>query len=230
MSNFKKLMIMEKLIKLIENPITGIKKDNVDAYQNKCEEIAKELFFNYGIKCGNKTFRFAEIEFYYYKKDDSGNNFDAPWNKETYQRSKNAGNLFFHYSGIDICFQCHFDEKEKDDENGEFGGILIRSLLDGKKILAGPSFCANAVLNACEEHMPILVPADNQFCKYEKTLRCGIPSDEKQEGKKLLLCYYVTHVNNTELEWNKSSERISWDKKKGIFKKTTRNYKKERCF
>lgn len=216
----------------LKNPFDGLSKKDVNEIQNKCTNIAENLFFNYGIKCGNKTFRLAEIEFYYYKKEDSDiNNFDAPWNKETYQRSKDAGKLFFHYSGIDICFQCHFDEKEKDNENGEFGGILIRSLIyednEGIKILAGPSFCANAMLNACDEYMPRLVSVEHQHCIYDKTIRCGIHSDEKQENGILLLCYYVTHINNTELKWEKASERISWDKKKRKFKKETRNYKLE---
>ena len=191
------------------------------------------LFDNYCIRCGNKSFQFAEIEFYYYKKKELNiSNFDDEWNKETYPRNKNAGDFFFHYSGVDVCFQCEFEEKEKNNEYGEYGGILVRSILDGNKILAGPLFCANAILNACEKEMPKLEPLEpNMYhkCKYERDTRCGISSDEKQEkGKELYLCYYVTHVNTVELKWNEASERIAWDKTNGCFKTKTRNYQRER--
>ncbi len=213
------------IINKLQHPFDGLESKNINSIQSECTKIAKELFCNYGIKCDDKTFRFAEIEFYYYKKEESGNNnWNSQWNKETYPRDKNAGDFFFHYSGVDICFQCNFIEKEKDDEFGEFGGILIRSLLDGEKVLAGPLFCANAMLNACKEHMPRLVPVDSQKCELEQTTRYGISCDEKQEkGKELFLCYY-----RKDLDWNHVSERIRWDKKKRNFKKITRNYNNDR--
>ena len=192
--------------------------------------MAKLLFEDYCIKCEDKAFRFAEIEFYYYRKEESSQfNLDGPWNKETYPRNKNAGKLFFHYSGADICFQCHFDEKEKNNDFAIYGGILIRSLRDGNNILAGPLFCANAMLNSCDEKMPELARADHQQCVFKTTTRYGISSDETQEGgKKLYLCYYLTHVENEELDWQKTSERIAWDKKGERFKKSSRNYMAER--
>lgn len=208
---------MEIINKLI-NPFEGLELNDVNGIQTRCKEIAEELFRHYGIKCGNKTFCFAEIEFYYYKKEKSGNNnWDAPWNKETYPRSKNAGDFFFHYSGVDICFQCNFIEKEKEDEYGEFGGILVRSLLDGDKVLAGPLFCANAMLNACKDHMPQLTPYHQECELDDPTTRYGINDD------KLQLCYYRKDLN-----WNGVSERIGWDKNKGVFKRITRNYYNDR--
>ena len=112
--------ITEDLKKLLTNPLQGLdeKNDKFVEVQNKFKGIAKKLFDNYGIKCGNKIFRFAEIEFYYYNKKEK---WQDKWNTATYYRDKNAGELFFHYSGVDICFQ-------SDSEN-EFGGILIRSLV-----------------------------------------------------------------------------------------------------
>ena len=216
----------------LNNPFDGLKPTDVRGIQDRCSKIAKTLFENYCIKCGNKNFRLAEIEFYYYKNEENcDNNYNNTWNRETYPRKKDAKELFFHYSGIDICFQCNYDEKEKSNEYGEFGGILIRSILDGNKILAGPLFCANAMLNACKERMPELLPTDYQQCDFEKDRRCGISSDKTQEkGKELYLCYYVTSVCNKTIQWDETSERIEWNKKKGIFKKQTRNYKKERNF
>lgn len=216
----------------LKNPFEGLETSNVTGIQNKFEKIAKNLFENYGIKCGDKIFRFAEIELYYYKKEEgSKKNWDDTWNRETYPRNKNAGEIFFHYSGADICFQCHFDERERKNEYGEFGGILIRSLLDGDKIIAGPLFCANTILNTCKNEMPILKSNTSQSYKFEKTIRCGIKSDENQEkGKELFLCYYATSVNDKILLWDKTSERIVWDKKNGEFNNKTRNYKRERKF
>ena len=157
------------------------------------------------------------------------NNFDKDWNRETYPRNKNARDFFFHYSGVDICFQCHYDDIDKDNEYGEFGGILIRSLRDGEKILAGPLFCANMMLNACKEHMQNLKKGDYQQCTLVSATRFGISSDKNQEkSKELFLCYYATYVDGKELNWDTTSERIAWNKKSGVFKKQTRNYRKDR--
>jgi hypothetical protein len=118
---------------------------------------------------------------------------------------------------MDICLQCNFIGKVKEDEYGEFGGILIRSLLDGDKVLAGPLFCANVILNACKEHMPQLVPY-HQECELDEPItRYGIKDD------KLKLCYFRKGLN-----WNGVSERIGWDKNKGVFKRITRNYYNDR--
>lgn len=220
---------MEELKKILENPFGGINQDNAEKINERCREIAQKLFGNYCIKCGNKFFRFIEVEFYYYKNEkDCKGNFDSPIFKETYPRSKNSGELFFHYSGVDICFQCNFNEKEKNNDYGEYGGILIRSLLDGNKILAGPLFCANAMLNACKEHMPELMRTDCRKIDLGSSItRYGINSDKNQTGdSKLLLCCFATKVDEKELDWEKTSERILWDKQNHKFKKSTRNYKK----
>ena len=225
--------ITNELKDMLTNPFDGVNNTNIQDIQKRCKKIAEMLFNKHCIKCGNKTFRFAEIEFYYYKNEESNkNNFNLDWNKETYPRNKDAGEFFFHYSGMDICFQCHFEEKEKNNEYGEFGGILIRSVLDGDKIIAGPLFCVNTILNACKSEMPSLEslrPTDYQQCEYKTDTRCGISSDKQQEsGQELYLCYYVTHICNKELNWSNTSERIAWDKKNVRFKKSDRNYKRER--
>ena len=221
---------MKELNDLLKSPFDGLKQDDVVGIQNRCFIIAKTLFENYSIVCGDKVYRFAEIEFYYYKKEESDkNNFDKDWNRETYPRNKDAGDLFFHYSGVDICFQCHYDDIDKNNEYGEFGGILIRSLRDGTKIFAGPLFCANLMLNACKEHMPTLQKGDCQQCTLVSATRFGISSDKNQEkDKELFLCYYATYVDGKELNWDETSERIAWNKKSGVFKKQTRNYRKDR--
>ena len=221
---------MKELNDWLKSPFDGLRQDDVAGIQNRCFKIAKTLFENYSVACGDKVYRFAEIEFYYYKKEESGkNNFDKDWNRETYPRNKNARDFFFHYSGVDICFQCHYDDIDKNNEYGEFGGILIRSLRDGTKIFAGPLFCANLMLNACKKHMPTLQKGDCQQCTLESATRFGISSDKNQEKvNELFLCYYATYVEDKELNWDQTSERIAWNKKSGVFKRQTRNYRKDR--
>jgi hypothetical protein len=100
-----------------------------------------------------------EIEFYYNngkipeeeitfltkdkkEKKDKKNYFSC-----TYKRERDAKQLFWHYSGVDICFQS--------DETC-YGGILIRSLTkeykdnEGKpvkELIAGPLRCSNELIN-----------------------------------------------------------------------------------
>lgn len=59
--------IMEEIIELLKNPFNGL--SDYESIKKKCEEIAQELFDNYGVKCCDKTFRFTEIEFYYYDRE-----------------------------------------------------------------------------------------------------------------------------------------------------------------
>ena len=76
---------MEKVFELFKNPFEGL--SNYESIQVKCAEIARELFSDYHLACGNETFRFAEIEFYYYDramylKDKNLNK----WQEVTYPR------------------------------------------------------------------------------------------------------------------------------------------------
>lgn len=214
---------MDVLKKLLFDPLIGLNNNDIDKIQKVFTNIASKLFNDYGIRCGDSIFRFAEIEFYYYRKENGSDcNLDANWNMETYPRIKKAGELFFHLSGADICFESSHTLDGKDF--GMFGGILIRSIFDNNnKVIAGPMTCVNSILNACtmSGRMPYIDKIEHRKCTLKVTTRYGIDSDTKQqEDKALYLCYY-----NSDLDWTKVSERIAWDKKKGIFKNTTRNYK-----
>ena len=102
---------MGKVFELLKNPFEGL--SNYESIQDKCAEIARELFSNYHLACGNETFRFAEIEFYYYDramylKDKNLNK----WQEVTYPRDNyQGGQLFYHLSGIDICFDSHWIDR-----------------------------------------------------------------------------------------------------------------------
>ena len=228
---------MKQIKAKLKNPLSGLGRENMTSLKKRFYDIAKTLFEDYCFKCDTKIFRFAEIEFYYYKKDHSNSiQWDDEWNEETYPRNKDAGELFFHYSGVDICFQCRFDEDGIDD-NVEFGGILIRSIIEVDnsdrliKLHAGPQYCANLMLNSCKNQLPELVKAKHMsFDKLEQTVRFGINCEEKQkeQNDNLELCYYINQFNGVSLKWKTASERFGWDMKNGKYKLLKRNYKRER--
>lgn len=212
---------MEELKSLLTNPFD--KKNDLNGFQDKCKEIAKKLLENYCIEYGEKKYYyFAEIEFYYYDKE----RWNDEWNEKTYPRDKkDAGDFFFHYSGVDICFNSKFEE-------GKFGGILIRSLKDKNgNFITGPSVCMLEILNTCFEQKtnPILVKRKNEGCSFSEQpiARYGITYKDKQEDKKL--CFYDERLKE---KLTNEFENATWDyskKKNGEvkgIKKITRYYKK----
>ena len=221
---------MEHLRKLLSNPLSEVKTKNPIKIEDAFYNIAKHLFNEYCIKNDTKIFRFAEVEFYYYKKDE----WDEDWTKVTYPRNKNAGELFFHYSGVDICFQCHINEN--DNNNVEFGGILIRSLVEvddnGRllKLHAGPQYCANLILNTSREQFPKLTKATEFGCDLQRTIRFGIEKSEREREEKdgFNLCFYINHFESDLLNWNETSKRIDWNIKENKYKESKRNYARDR--
>ena len=178
----------------LKNPFDGI--SNYECFKAKCRDIASKLFNNYGIKCNNKIFRLAEIEFYYYDseqylKDPSHHK----WQEVTYPRNDyKGGELFYHLSGIDICFDSQYKEK-----SGKFGGILIRSIKDGEKIIAGPLNCKDEILNACKNgKMPKLKKVSGkQEIKPAQTYRSlGKTGTDIHDG----LCFYDASIIKG--DWN----------------------------
>ena len=178
----------------LKNPFDGI--SNYECFKAKCRDIASKLFNNYGIKCNNKIFRLAEIEFYYYDseqylKDPSHHK----WQEVTYPRNDyKGGELFYHLSGIDICFDSQYNE-----ESGRFGGILIRSIKDGDKIIAGPLNCKDEILNACKNgEMPKLIEVSGkQEIKPAQTYRSlGKTGTDIHDG----LCFYDASIIKG--DWN----------------------------
>ncbi len=155
---------------------------NLSDLQQYFDEVASYLFHHVGIIAGKDIFTFVEVEFYYYKKGVfNGRLFNC-----TYPRSRSAGQFFWHYSGIDICF-------DSDEEKEIFGGILIRSLMkNGKEIIAGPMRCSDEIMNSCVNELPRLDESLNNPCEeLKQTIRFGIAADKEQSGQRLQFCYYV---------------------------------------
>ena len=197
----------------LKNPFDGI--SNYESFKAKCRDIAGELFTSYGIECNNKIFRLAEIEFYYYDseqylKDPSHHK----WQEVTYPRNDyKGGELFYHLSGIDICFDSQYNE-----ESGRFGGILIRSIKDGKKIIAGPLNCKDEILNACKNgEMPKLIEVSGkQEIKPAQTYRSlGKTGTDIHDG----LCFYDASIKG---DWNPLKDR--YDTKHGVIKPKKASY------
>lgn len=205
----------------LKNPFERLTNENKKEFQNKCLEIADNLFKNYCIKCGEKRFAFAEIEFYYFKEGE----LDEKWNEKTYPRTnKDAGDLFFHYSGVDICFDSNF-------ENGVFGGILIRSLKDNQgKYITGPSVCMLEILNACSKskRMPELVSTEKEECYIGDPIeRYGI--EYKDKSKDLPLCFYDKNLfekYTSKDNCKEIFENATWDYGNKRPKRITRYYKR----
>ena len=183
-----------------KNPFDGI--SNYESFKAKCRDIAGELFTSYGIECNNKIFRLAEIEFYYYDseqylKDPSHHK----WQEVTYPRNDyKGGELFYHLSGIDICFDSQYNE-----ESGRFGGILIRSIKDGDKIIAGPLNCKDEILNACKNgEMPKLIEVSGkQEIEPAQTYRSlGKTGTDTHDG----LCFYDASIKKG--NWNPKRDRF----------------------
>lgn len=113
------------------------------SFPSDCSEeglrlLAEKIMNEICIFNGKYTYHPIEIEFYIY---DSKNHADI----HVYPREAKVGDLFFHLSGMDICFESSLEEKEG---RTRFGGILIRALEreDGKQF-GGPLTCKNEVLN-----------------------------------------------------------------------------------
>lgn len=212
---------MENLKKLLGNPFDG---KNVN-FQDKCLEIAKELFCNYCINCGETEYYFAEIEFYYYEKGK----WDKDWNKVTYERNGyNAGELFYHLSGVDICFESKYD-----NDKAYFGGILIRAIKEisdkNNDIIAGPLTCKDVILNKCKKgNMPKLSIISHNSHKRNLTPKAtyralGKDALEKHIDKPYNLCFFDASKENN---WNPTKFR--YDKNGGKIKSQKGSYKLDR--
>ena len=208
---------MEELYELLKNPFDGLSKD--EDIQERCRKIAQELFDNYCIKCNEKVFYFAETEFYYYEKG----RWEKDWNKVTYPRKITAGGLFYHLSGVDICFESNL-RKEEGIFSGKGGGLLIRSIVDKQgNLTIGPLSCVNKMLNECEGGcMPLLMKGrerrDTKPIEAYRFLGNGdfsIISEGKNKDGQLKLAYYDSSIEDT--RWNNTRasylKRLRYDYK-----------------
>lgn len=138
-----------------------LKENGLDT--GKLQNLANIIMKEYCIFNGAYHYRPIEIEFYIYDKDNHPD-------RHVYPRdNKSAGELFFHYSGMDICFKSSF-------EDGRFGGVLIRALErdEDKQLFCGPLICVNEVLNSAIKKCEVMKIAEQCEDVEEFGQRVGI--------------------------------------------------------
>ena len=197
---------MENLIEKLKNPFGEFTQKSEEKFQKRCFDIAEELFNNYCIQCNKTEYYFAEIEFYYYEKVK----WEEEWNKVTYARNGfAAGDLFYHLSGIDICFDSHYDET-----SARFGGILIRAIKkEDNTIVAGPYTCKDELLNACKGCSMPRLSKQMKVKQLKPNVLSTIRSlgDKDMKEKKIdgnyELCFYDGNINRE--EWNPRKSRFN---------------------
>lgn len=205
---------MGNLEKLLTNPFEGEKFLS--------EKIAEELFCNYCINCNGKEYYFAEIEFYYYdSKQYLQNNEQYKWQRVTYARKNKAKDLFYHLSGVDICFESSYKDKK-----AKFGGILIRAIKEAKDdnsiVIAGPLNCKDELLNACQNgEMPKLAEVTKKrHLTPTPTYRALGKDDIDPENDRL--CFFDSQIS----DWNPIKDKFNT--KKGKSEPRKGNYKTDR--
>ncbi len=134
--------------------------------QGELKSLAGKLMNEYCISNGKHTYRLLEIEFYIYLKDISKIE-KRHADEHVYPRTAETGRIFFHQSGMDICFTSSM-------EDGYFGGILIRALEreDGENF-GGPRICAYEVLNSASGMCVV------QECECDKKLSFDVEASER---------------------------------------------------
>ena len=173
------------------------------------DKVSDFLFHHLAIKAGKDIYTFIEVEFYYYNEKSIFKG-SSLYNC-TYPRSRKAGQLFWHLSGMDICF-------ESKEEDRYFGGILIRSLKKGEEIFAGPMRCSDVLLNSCATELPTLIEYESNFGYESKTaFRYGIEADknEKCNDLNMKFRYFIPQEKWTRTRYNVLVE----DKGTGGYKK-----------
>jgi len=199
------------------------------------EEIADILLLHSEIAIGESTrYTIEEIEFYYFREGC----FNEPEYYCTYPRKCNACSFFWHYSGVDICFE---------STKKSFGGVLIRSLKKREEpeenaLIGGPMRCAIELANACFNEGCIMQLIVNEHKIKEgapkTTIRQGIKADYKVRDEKKIVpineyCYYIPQENNP--HWIRSrinvceliKEPLNEFKKKVIIKEKKTDYYKD---
>lgn len=156
--------------------------------ESEFEAIARELMNKYAIQNNDSIYRITEVEFYW----NSPEHKDDSTYKRTYVEPKN-GDWFFHYSGVDIAL--------KDEENGGYGGILIREIynLKEQKFYKGPLVCTMKLFSGTSvfsESIKTKIIEYNQFEEKEikKRPRVGLGNNAKEsDTDKLEYNFYVEH-------------------------------------
>lgn len=141
-------------------------------YLEYFNELTNMLMNHFVIAKGNDKYEFVEIEFYLFAPEHQDvitypRKIVESRNPESGENEKKlvpmeAGQWFFHQSGVDITFKC---------DGTQFGGILIRSIkrTSDSKLINGPLNCVyhlwdefNALAPSLQEY-PIIIPTEKSL-------------------------------------------------------------------
>lgn len=188
------------------------------------KELVKELMNEYCIYNGQYHYRPIEIEFYIYDKDNHADT-------HVYYRNKKAGELFFHYSGMDICFESSSPQPNNGNKDVRFGGILIRALErvgSDNQLFGGPLVCMCEIINTATEKCkveksPISESEKKDIVPFGQ--RVGIKAKNEEDTFYYKEYRFVRKDILNELKC--FSSRDSFDFKKKTYKQKSSSYKIE---
>ena len=168
-------------------------------------EIADILLLHSELNIGeNVSYTIEEVEFYYFRNGC----FDDPIYSCSYPRNCNSGDFYFHYSGVDICFQSTQDS---------FGGVLIRSLRKTKGnnvgLIGGPMRCATELMNTCfQEGKLMKIKVNEKRIKEvtpQKTIRQGVDADYNiQNGIIEPVARYCYYIPQEKKQWSRTRKDV----------------------
>lgn len=201
------------MIETVEKRLKRLLKTTVEKESDLHQlfaEIADILLLHTEIAIGDSIrYTIEEIEFYYFKNGC----FDNSIYNCSYPRNSKACDFFWHYSGVDICFE---------STNDSFGGVLIRSLKKrtikngestNDELIGGPMRCATDMANTSIEkgkRMELVINENAvKDATPQTTIRQGVEADyEIKNGEidpKVLFCYYIPQDNP---QWARKRENV----------------------
>lgn len=105
--------------------------DSYDEIESYLETEFPKLLTEFCLSVNGIAYHFAEIELYWF---DAVRHYD----RSVLKRGTTSGEIFFHQYGFDLSFKT---------APGKYGGILIRSLACGTRVINGPMRCKSEILN-----------------------------------------------------------------------------------
>lgn len=172
---------------------------------DKIKEFAEYLMSHYCLDNGTDKYQLLEMEIYNDDMEYNQMTEDKKKDKNiTYPRVKKALDIFYHYTGLDICFE----------SNGKThsGGILIRAVkkLDGGEdtFIGGPLKLKDTILN--EATSKIYAKALNQVLSVElnkPTLRIGVHMGRSTKEWRFVVKGYEKKII-TKVEKNKTGFNV----------------------
>ncbi|EGC40210.1 hypothetical protein DICPUDRAFT_96310 [Dictyostelium purpureum] len=193
----------EEIFKILSHD--NIKNLKANEVKEWLSEIAYQLLNNVVIFINGKEHMLVEIEFYF----NGYNHVDEFTHGDSMQRER--GTWYFHrtngagykggsFKGMDITFGCGSGDGASKDDNGAYGGILIRSVqkLSDQSIIDGPSLCVDNILKLTNSKDVASFVQDNGrsiFQSENPLLYMKLRSEVEKEQPKLVLPKVVAPNN-----------------------------------